>query len=162
RGQDGPTHLRRLRKVDRDPLDPPVVDPPELRLEALAEGDDGAARMPAEERPDPLVEGPRPQTLPLGPAAALAEALRERVVDAVDELDRQRVLEDAARARRLLRAEVQRPEQGLGDAGEVDRDLAGVAHRSTLVGPPRTRSAAGRAATYRGDAMSSQSAAPVA
>jgi hypothetical protein len=65
--------------------------------------------------PDLVVEGAHPQALPGGELAP-AEALLERVVDLVDELDRLRVLQDALLGRQ--RPVIERPQRGLGNAGE--------------------------------------------
>lgn len=95
--------------------------------ELLAEGDDGARRMVLQEPPDLAVEALRPQRLEL--AEALPEALGERIVDAVDQLDRERVDEDRVGAAGLEDAVPERPEQGLGDAGEA-RVAPLLAHRA--------------------------------
>jgi hypothetical protein len=58
RGEHGPAECAGRREVDADPPDLPVVDTPELGLEAFTQGDDGPAGMGAQERADPRVEGP--------------------------------------------------------------------------------------------------------
>ena len=109
-----------------------VVDAPERGLEALAERDDGPARMPHEEGSDLVVERTGPQTLPLRPARALTQALREGVVDSRDELDGERVVQHRVGARCLLRPVVERPEQGLRNSGQPGRDPDGLGHRLSL------------------------------
>ncbi len=106
----------------------PVVDAPGLGLEALAERDDGAVRAPLQEAPDLAVERQDAERLPLG-RPARAEALGERVVDAVDEVDGDRVAQHGVGAAGLERAVVERPEERLRDALEAGVDARHV-HRS--------------------------------
>ena len=81
-------HLDRLGQVDREPADAAVVDAPELRLESLAECDDRPVGMLREEALDLAVERERAQRLPLRQARLCgAEALAEREVDRVEQLD---------------------------------------------------------------------------
>ncbi|HEY0539667.1 MAG TPA: hypothetical protein VGD53_14915, partial [Actinoallomurus sp.] len=83
-GEQSPAYLGRLRQVDGEPAHPAVVDPPELRLQALAEPHHGAARAGPEETPDLTVETQHAQRVPLG---HLRPEPLERVVDPVDQLD---------------------------------------------------------------------------
>src|SRR6201999_1728974 len=92
------------------------------RFEALPQRHHGPRRMLVQEAPHLAVEAPGPQALDLAEALALAEALGERVVDPLDQLDRERVGEHRVGTARLARPLPQRPEQGLGDAGEARVD----------------------------------------
>src|SRR6185369_6633239 len=102
-------HLDRLREVDADPSAAPVGDAPALRLEALAERDDGPVPVPLQDAPDLAVEREDAKGLPLRQPAR-AEALGERVVDAVDDFDRGRVVQHGVGTAGLERAVVERPE----------------------------------------------------
>ncbi len=129
------------RQVDADPAHTGVVHPPELGLEPFAQRDHGAAGVLRQEVADARVEGRRPQALPLGPRAAAAQPLGERVVHALDQLDGERIADHAVRPGRFLRAVVQRPQQGLRDAREF-RANAAVVHERTPPQQPPTRSPA--------------------
>ena len=67
--EQAPADRDGLREVDADPPHAPVVDAPELGLEALAERDDGAVRVPPQEAPDLAVERQRRGAPATGPAA---------------------------------------------------------------------------------------------
>ena len=123
---------RSVRQVDGEPADTTVVDPPELRLQALAERDDRPARVPREELTNGTVEAAGAKRLPLREPAARAESLAEREVDPAHELHRERIGEDGIRAPRLDCPVVERPEERLGDSVELDRR-----HPPTVA--PRTR-----------------------
>ena len=124
RGEHLPAQVDGLGQVDGEPVDAPVVDPPELRLEALAEGDDGAVGMAGEEAPHHVRRSAGPQRLALGLATGAAAEAVERVVDGVDELDGTRgSWSTASGALGLERVVVQVPQQRLGHAGQVDRNL---------------------------------------
>jgi len=78
------------------------------------------------------VEALGPHRLEL--AEAFPEALGERIIDAIHQLDRKRIDEDRVGAAGLEDAVPERPEQGLGDAGEAGIDaLAAVSIFSGLV-----------------------------
>jgi hypothetical protein len=64
--QQPPADLDRLGQVDADPPHATVVDALEPGLEALAERDDGGARVRGEEAADLAVERAHAQRLPLG------------------------------------------------------------------------------------------------
>jgi hypothetical protein len=129
-----PPQSDHLRKVDRDPADLPVVDAPELRLQPLAECGNCPGGMRAEELPDCRVERTRAQRLPLREGLTGAEALPEREVDPLHELDGHRVSKHRVRAPRLDGTVVERPEKGLGHPLELDRNGAHdrATHASTL------------------------------
>jgi hypothetical protein len=89
--------------------------------------------MRGEEAPHLDVEPPHPQRLPLRqPAVAGPEPLRERVVDRVDELDRLRIVQHRIRPPRLDRPVIQRPQQRLGHASQLDRHTLKVARHPVL------------------------------
>jgi hypothetical protein len=111
-----------LREVDGHPAHAAVVDPPELRLEALAERDDRRACVLGQKAPHRLVEASRAKRLPLGKALAVAEALCEGKVDALDELDREGIVEHRVGPARLCRPMPERPQEGLGNGIESNAD----------------------------------------
>jgi hypothetical protein len=113
--------LDHLGQLDREPLDAAVVDAPELRLEALPQRHHRRAGVARGEARDRLVEAQRAQSLALREQRVRRpEPLGEREVDPVDQLDRHRIVQHRVVPACLGRAEVERPEQRLGNARELD------------------------------------------
>lgn len=121
---------RNLGQIHPDPPQTLVVHPPELRLQTFPERDDRALGMLGQKPTNGLVKGQRPKRLPLRPPRALVEPRLERVVDPLNQVHRHRILKQCVWAGSLLRPEEQRPEQGFGHSGEIDRDLRFLAQRS--------------------------------
>jgi hypothetical protein len=123
-----------LRQLDGEPAPAAVVDAPERGLQALAERDDRALGVAGVIAPDLVVEAAHAQRLPLPEAAARAEALLERIVDALHELDGERVLQDGVGPARFGGAMPERPQQRLGHAAELDAELVVGRHGDCLPG----------------------------
>src|SRR4051812_23294683 len=77
--------------------------------------------MLGEKALDSTVEGPRPEGLPLRETGARrAEALLEREVDCVQQLDGHRVVEHRIVPARLARTVIERPHECLRNALKID------------------------------------------
>lgn len=109
---------QRLRQVNRDPAHVTVVDPPELGLEALSEGDYRAGGMPDQKPPHRLVECRHPDCVPDG----TARRIREVVLEPVDDLDGAWVVQQRSAHPGCGRASAKVPQQRFWYARQVDPD----------------------------------------
>ena len=113
--------LARARRVSpgsstRQPVDAAVVDAPELRLEALAQRDHGAVGVRGRGSAATSSSKVRARSACHWATRGGAEALLEREVDPLEQLDGLRVVDDAVGPPRLGGAHVEGPQRRLRNA----------------------------------------------